>query len=85
MVCHIRSRVNPAPDFESSVVLIKLGQSQQDYRFCGNFVQHSYRVLLPPHPMPECMVILDETLDWLLISVIDIKGAFNNIPIAWDS
>ena len=69
-------------DFVSSGVLVKHGQSQQDYRF---FVQLNPRFFLSPHLMSNCMAILDETLDWSFISVIDIKGEFNNMPIAWDS
>ena len=36
---------------------------------------------LPPHPMPDCATVLEETAEWDLMSAIDVKAAFNNIPI----
>ena len=53
----IRSGVDLAPDFVSSVVLVKHSHSQWVYRFCGNFLQINSRVL-PPHLKPGCKLVL---------------------------
>ena len=39
LVRRVKPGVDPDPEFVSQVVLVKNGQTQQDYRFCGNFVQ----------------------------------------------
>lgn len=49
----------PDPTFVTNVVLVAGGQSQQDYRLCGNFVQPNTRIKPPAHPLIDCQSALD--------------------------
>ncbi len=49
----------PDPKFVTNVVLVKGGQSQTEYRLCGNFVQPNMRIKPPAHPMIDCRACLD--------------------------
>ena len=42
-------------------------------------------VVPPAWPVPDCEAVLADTRDWDLMSALDVKGAFNNVPIAAES
>jgi len=46
--------VDPDPTFIQGLVLVKGGQSQQDYRACLNLVEANTRIRPTHHPMPDC-------------------------------
>jgi hypothetical protein len=70
---------DPDPEFVTNSVLVKGGQSQTDYRFCGNFPQTNSRIKAPAHPMIDCRSSLDGLQGCRIISGIDVKAAFLNI------
>ena len=47
------------PLFVSNSVLVAKGQSQQEYRFCGNYVEANSRICKPASPLPDCPAIVD--------------------------
>lgn len=61
------------PQFVTNVVLVPDGQSQQDFRFCGNFVQPNTRIQPPAHPLIDCQSALDNLQGSTVLSGIDIK------------
>jgi len=76
--------VDPDPTFIQGLVLVKGGQSQQEYRACLNLVEANTRIMPAHHPVPDCATTVHELQGATCFSALDIKAGFNNIPIAED-
>jgi hypothetical protein len=50
----------PEPLFTVGVVLVREGQSQQDYRMCANLVAPNNQIRDPTAPLPDIMAVCDE-------------------------
>ena len=71
------------PTFLSSVVLAREGQASsagKTYCLAPNFAKLYARIACPAMPMEDCQAVLDSMRGLTLLSAIDIKAAFNNIP-----
>ena len=78
------TRVDKDPVFVSSVVLVEDGQSGAGgkiYRLAPNLAEANTRVQFLAKPMEKCAVVLDKLQGSILLSVLDVKAAFNNIPL----
>ena len=78
------TRADKDPQFISSVVLIEDGQSGaagKTYRLTPNLAEANTRVQLPAQHMEECGGVLDKLQGAKLLSALDVKAAFNNIPL----
>ena len=75
------TRQDEDPLFISSVVLVKEGQSGQKFCLAPNLEEVNSRVQLPVHPMVDCQSVLDQLSGAKLLSALDVKAAFNNIPL----
>lgn len=69
------------PVFAVNAVLVKGGQSQQDYRLCANLVEPNNRVAPSAQPLVDCEAVRDELQGCKVKSALDIKAGFFNIPI----
>ena len=69
------------PVFVSSVVLVRESQSGQKFHLAPNLAEVNSRVTLPAQPIPVCQGVLDRLLGVKLLSTLDVKAAFNNIPL----
>ena len=71
------------PNFLLSVVLMREGQSSsagKTYRLAPNLAEVNARIACPAMTMEDCQAVLDSMQGSTLLSAIDIKAAFNNIP-----
>ena len=75
------TRADKDPVFVSSVVLVRDGRLGQKFRLAPNLAEVNSRVKLPAQPIPDCQCMLDHLQDAKLLSTLDIKAAFNNIPL----
>ena len=75
------TRADKDPVFVSSVVLVREGQSGQKFRLAPNLAEVNSRVTLPVQPIPDCQGLLDRLQGAKLLSTLDVKAAFNNIPL----
>ena len=75
----VKKGVEDDPLFVTNVVLVAGGQSQTDYRLCGNFVEPNRRIKQSAHPLTDCKSALDNLQGCKIISSLDIKAAFQNI------
>ena len=67
--------------FVSSVVLVHEGQSGQKFLLAPNLAELHSRVELPAQPIPDCQGVLDCLQGAKLLSTLDVKSTFNNIPL----
>ena len=70
------------PLFTVGVVLVKGGQSQQDYRLCANLGPVNARVDQSAAPLVGCNQTLDEMQGTPYLSGLDIKAGYFNVPLA---
>ena len=66
----------------SNVVLVKQGQSGQDYRLCVNFTDLNARLLVKRYPMRDCNTIISRLSRSKVFSGIDMKSGFLNIRVS---
>lgn len=72
----VQRHVEPDPLFVSNSILVAKGQSQQEYRFCGNYVEANARVHKPAAPLPDCAAIVDALQNCTFMSAVDIRSGF---------
>ena len=71
------------PTFLLSVVLVREGQSSsagKTYHLAPNFAEVNTRIACPAMSMEDCQAVLDSMQGLTLLSAIDVKATFNNIP-----
>lgn len=73
------------PLFAVGVVLVKEGQSQQDYRMCANLVAPNNQIRDPTAPLPDIISVCDEIQGFPIKSALDIKAGYFNVKIAKES
>jgi hypothetical protein len=66
-------------EFASNVVLVKDGQSGQDYRICGNFPDLNACTKLLQYFIPGCKSVADRFYKAIIYSSVDMKAGFLNI------
>ena len=64
------------PMFVFNSILVAKGQSEQEYRFCGNYVEANAHIRKPPAPLPDCSAIVDELQGCTYMSAVDIRSGF---------
>ena len=65
----------------SNVVLVRQGQSGQDFRLCVNFTDLNPRLHTNKYPMRDCLSIVHRLAESSLFSGIDMKAGFLNVPV----
>lgn len=68
------------PLFTCNIVLVRAGQTGQDYCMCYNGIPVNARTCPSHRYVPDCATVLDELHSAAYLSLIDLKGAFLNIP-----
>ena len=66
------------PTFVSNMILVP---KKGAWREVANLVQANTRLASPVHPIPDCMAILNALSGSSVITTLDIKSGFHNIPI----
>ena len=69
------------PIFVLSAVLVREGQSGQKFQLAPNLAEVNSPVTLPAQPIPDCQGLLDHLQGAKLLSTLDVKATFNNIPL----
>lgn len=67
-------------DFASNIVLVKGGQTGQEYRLCGNFPDLNSCTKLTQYFIPGCKTVVDRFYKSRVYSSVDMKAGFMNIP-----
>ena len=71
----------PDLTFTSNVVLVlKKGILWE----CANLVVVNTRIAPAIHPVPDCQVTLGALHSSCIMTALDIKSSFHNIPIPWE-
>ena len=70
----------PEPVVACNVVLVKQGQSGQDYRACANMIPLNQRTVDTVYPLPDCMAGLEPLGGVSVKTTVDIKAGFHNVP-----
>ena len=77
----IHRRVEPDPTFVCNTVLVPKGQSQQQFRFCGNYVEANTMIWKPAAPVPDTHAIIDALLHCTYMTAVDIRSGFQNLKV----
>ena len=77
----VKRGIEPDPVFIETFVLVRGGQSAQDYRACANLVRTNTRLAPSGHPAAESAATLDMLQGCNVFSALDMKAGFHNIPI----
>ena len=67
--------------FIETFVLVKNGQSAQDYHACANLVRTNTRLAPSGHPPAKSAATLDVLQGSKVFSALDMKAGFHNIPV----
>ena len=68
----------PDPVFTSNVVLVP---KRDAWRECANLVAVNTRIAPAVHPVPDCQATLGALQGSCVLTALDIKSGFHNIPI----
>ena len=66
------------PTFVSNMILVP---KWDHWREVANLVQANMRIAHPVHPLPDFMTILNALSGSSMITTLDIKPVFHNVPI----
>lgn len=64
-----------------NVVLVKAGQSGQEFRLCSNFTRLNPHSRQPTYPMPNARELLDNCVRGRVYSTLDLKAGFHNVEL----
>ena len=72
----VQRGVEPDPLFVLNSILVEKGQSQQQYPFCGNYVEANARIWKPAAHLPDTHAIIDALQHCTYMTTVDIRSGF---------
>ena len=70
----IKHHLKPDPVFLFNSILVAKGQLQQEYRFCGNYVEANTCIYKLAALLPDCTTIVDALQGCTYMTIVDIQS-----------